>query len=1013
MNQHFPHAESQGRPSPRYGRLRGLLVPLMLLLAAVLTACGSSGGTKPPAITPAGSLEITIAGLPAGTDAGVTVSGPDGFSSTVTAGKLLEELKPGTYTVAAAAVNGYVVVGQASHKVEVTAGKRATVEVKYTQAEVARLGKLKVIVGGLASGAAADISVAGPSYSANLQGTAELINLEPGTYTVTARAVAGHTIAGAPEQAVEVKAGDETTVTVTYTAAAATRLGSLNVTVEGLRSAGAGNVTVSGPDGFSNQLTDSAELKNLVPGSYTVTANPAAGHVLAGNAEATVDVRAAEQARATVGYIHAAVSVSADRPSLELPFHTAGELDLTISRSGEFTGPAIFTVAGPHGLDIIPNSGTVTASETSFTITVSDSGLPLGTQFLTVTVTGEAHGQPVSGQELISVSTVPVVTRSDDAVPAEPGMLRHVLGDERSEGQVISFSGELLAGAPLTVNLVRQLDFRHDVTFAGPTGWTVNQGPRVILDGQDSITPVVVFDGARVTLSNITIRRGNGTAGEHQDGGGVKLYSSSSLTLDAVHVHANRAARDGGGIWSTGVLTLENDTRIFGNRAGRHGGGVYFGNGTVEVDGSKILTNHAGHSGGGVYSEATSATLRILNQSEISGNEAVKASGGIHSWAAATISDSFIRDNQTDGSGGGIRNHNRMDIDNTIISGNTAAMHQGGILNHYVMTISDSTVKGNTAGGNAGGIANGFADREALPDGTPAELIVERTVISNNRAGTAAGGGDGGGIWSVRRLTVTDSAITGNSATGDPGSGRGGGIFAVSVPHTNAPRNDGGTLTVNRTTLSHNTATDSGGGIYSGTEFTANSNATPNAPFMLLNSTVAHNKAEFGAGISTSGFNDGPVSLYFNTIARNEARGTGATGGGVSNGRENMRIFANIIGFNISDSGGDGRDFYPSQGSVISAGYNFFTVTPHSDLQRHPTDVTAVTPAARTALGLQPLGANGGFGETMAVPTASWTHGKVPAARCTDPVGDPLLVDQRKQGRPVGTHCGSGAFQAR
>ena len=52
-----------------------------------------------------GTLTITVTGLPAGTAATVTVTGPGGYNSNVTASTVLAGLTPGTYTIAATGVN--------------------------------------------------------------------------------------------------------------------------------------------------------------------------------------------------------------------------------------------------------------------------------------------------------------------------------------------------------------------------------------------------------------------------------------------------------------------------------------------------------------------------------------------------------------------------------------------------------------------------------------------------------------------------------------------------------------------------------------------------------------------------------------------------------------------------------------------------------------------------------------------------------------------------------------------
>ena len=70
----------------------------LVLLLLGLVACG----TPTP---PTGSLSIAITGLPAGVAAAVLVSGPGGYTETVTASRVLAGLAPGSYTLTAATVD--------------------------------------------------------------------------------------------------------------------------------------------------------------------------------------------------------------------------------------------------------------------------------------------------------------------------------------------------------------------------------------------------------------------------------------------------------------------------------------------------------------------------------------------------------------------------------------------------------------------------------------------------------------------------------------------------------------------------------------------------------------------------------------------------------------------------------------------------------------------------------------------------------------------------------------------
>jgi len=75
-----------------------------------LLACGGYGdgddnGTGPPPGPTTGSLAVTITGLPGGSTGTVTVTGPSGFSRTLTTTETLAGLTPGSYTVAAGNVS--------------------------------------------------------------------------------------------------------------------------------------------------------------------------------------------------------------------------------------------------------------------------------------------------------------------------------------------------------------------------------------------------------------------------------------------------------------------------------------------------------------------------------------------------------------------------------------------------------------------------------------------------------------------------------------------------------------------------------------------------------------------------------------------------------------------------------------------------------------------------------------------------------------------------------------------
>ena len=71
---------------------------ILLLAAATVLDTGCSSATEPK---PTGSLQLTVSGLPGAAPAVITVTGPAGYSHSVTGTTTLSALAPGSYTIAA------------------------------------------------------------------------------------------------------------------------------------------------------------------------------------------------------------------------------------------------------------------------------------------------------------------------------------------------------------------------------------------------------------------------------------------------------------------------------------------------------------------------------------------------------------------------------------------------------------------------------------------------------------------------------------------------------------------------------------------------------------------------------------------------------------------------------------------------------------------------------------------------------------------------------------------------
>ncbi len=138
-------------------------------------------------------------------------------------------------------------------------------------------GGIAIQAAGLPSSGQSVFTVSASGYEQTLQGAGTLSSVPPGTYTVTAAPITasdGAIFQASPSsQSVTVSAGETSTVSFTYGAGT----GSLQVAITGLPQGTQPQVSVSGPNGYSSEISGSTDLLGLWPGQYTVAANEVSG----------------------------------------------------------------------------------------------------------------------------------------------------------------------------------------------------------------------------------------------------------------------------------------------------------------------------------------------------------------------------------------------------------------------------------------------------------------------------------------------------------------------------------------------------------------------------------------------------------------------------------------------------------------------------------------------------------------------------------------------------------------
>ncbi len=413
--------------------------------------------------------------------------------------------------------------------------------------------------------------------------------------------------------------------------------------------------------------------------------------------------------------------------------------------------------------------------------------------------------------------------------------------------------------------------------------------------------------------------------------------------------------------------------------------------------------------------------------------------GGIYNAGTLTLTNVTVSGNQSGTTGGGVSNRlGTTTVTGGTIANNSAANAGGGLYNRSGnVTIASSTVSGNSSTADADPAVGGGIASHAIEANT--SLVLTQVTVTGNSAEGVGGGGIDNSASSNRVATVqiSDSQIEFNAANGaDHTEGLGGGIQNSFFRGTaNASAN----LTIERSTLRHNTAVD-GGGISNGIDLPSNliatltllrsavyGNTTSGTGFVvgsgggiynvngvatIANSTISGNVAggsggptDFsghGGGILAVALN-GPstVSLINSTVAFNTAatRGGGVAGLAFSQPGD-VRFNNSLVGANVAPTNASCFNF---GGTLTSLGHNL------EDLNTCGFNQGSDLPNTSPLLGMGLLNHGGPTPSHALLPGSPAINAADNAVCAAAPVHG---VDQRGVVRPQGAVCDIGAYEA-
>ena len=477
-----------------------------------------------------------------------------------------------------------------------------------------------------------------------------------------------------------------------------------------------------------------------------------------------------------------------------------------------------------------------------------------------------------------------------------------------------------------TLELNSGTSINHCSSTNGAGIFSMNRGTLLVVNDGVEITDNTAtgYGGGILNSSGVVQIKGGKISGNTADyGGGLYNYTSSSVHtyMTGGEITGNTALHDGGGVYNNWDFSMHGG-KISGNTAVR-GGGVCNPYHDFSMDGGVISGNTASDQGGGVYG------MMVMNNGEISGNTAAYG-GGWGISRGGSMNNGEISGNTATNDGGGVymdysRGYFRMH--DGLISGNTAAVNGGGVANNN----GTFYLYGGEISNNSADYGGGVWDNHDFRMYSNAEISNNTATygggvaLPNSRNARAYSDGEikdntavnGGGVWADRYFGIsTGCSISDNTATGDGGGVWGGTSSYLRTQNGgriegNTAVNGGGissqhtVLLESGAVITGNTASGLGGGVHlsgGGASVEAQTGAS-----------IDHNTAVNGGGIGAE--NGATVTIRGGGVSSNTATNDG--GGIWSDSMVSSSDGGTVSG---NHAGGDGGGIYANM--LQLSGYN-------------------------------------------------------------------------------------------
>ena len=406
------------------------------------------------------------------------------------------------------------------------------------------------------------------------------------------------------------------------------------------------------------------------------------------------------------------------------------------------------------------------------------------------------------------------------------------------------------------------------------SGSKLNLSSGIILDGAKdtyttNTTTVIYVVSGEFVMSGGIIRNNRSNAG-----GAVYVNLGQKFNMTGGTIEGCNGLNSGGAIYNNGTFIMSGGTisNNFANDATNgKGGGIYNDDaGVINLNGGTIQQCESAVYGGGIYNRgqlkfSASASFKIQNNKSQRGGGIANESATL---TANSGNNSTISGNSASVDGGGLYlfgDYNATDIRGISINNNTATWGAGIYFRGKAkVNLSDCSISSNTASENGGGIYFASGENKCSLFGCSLS-----SNIAKNGAGAFVEGGTYMRYWAGTVSSNTASANGGGIYVGNLADVEFGSDLQASVQIKSNKAYRGGGIYIDdakhchvyeNVEITNNTATQDGGGIFvKGNAQTSKNNHI----FLYIAATVKYNIANYGGGIYFQGDNSNITSNPF------------------------------------------------------------------------------------------------------------------------------------------------------